>query len=206
VNGGAVPPDLVRGTPVPAPPLRLFVAVPFPAAVRDAVEAAAAPLRSVPGGHSLRWTDPSAWHLTLAFLGSTDPALVDRLVAALGAVAGGSRPFGARLREQAGRSRSGVLWVELVPSAELTALAAAVAGAVRAVGLPAEQRPYRPHLTFARARRGAPVPREVVGAYAGPAASWEVGGFVLLRSHLGGTGKGPRYVELAGFPLTAAGA
>lgn len=183
--------------------LRLFVAVPVPAQVRAAVAEAATALRSLGShdshGSSMRWTDPASWHVTVAFLGSTDADLVVPLTIALCEVASGCAPFSVRLRPMAGRSaRQGVLWVELEPSEPLEALAAAVRSALQTLGIKGEDRAFRPHLTLARSRGRAPIPRSLVDAYHGPPAGWTVGGLELMRSHLGRT---THYESVSAIPF-----
>jgi 2'-5' RNA ligase len=189
---------------VTAAVLRLFIAVAVPPAVQRAVAEAAAVLRAS-ARDDLRWTDPASWHLTVAFLGRTDAALVEPLTTALREVAASGAPFAVRLRREAGRpARGGVLWVELEPSQPFAELAAAVWAALRELGLPSQDlptqdRPFRPHLTLARARGRASVPRSLVDGYHGPAMTWTVAALELVRSHLGRTGS--RYETLATCPL-----
>ena len=182
--------------------MRLFVAVAVPEDVRAAVADAAAPLRPLAAklDVDVRWTDPAGWHLTVAFLGRTEAALVDPLVAALRGVAGDADPFDVRLRPEAGRNaRSGVLWVELEPCPPLAALAGSVRAALDRLGVrrdPAGQdRAYRPHLTLARARGRASIPRSLAAAYRGPSLGWTVGALELVRSRLGRVGA--RYETVA---------
>ena len=54
-----------------ARPLRLFVAVDVPDAVKEGLAASVAPFRDrIPGA---RWTGFNGWHVTVKFLGSTWP-------------------------------------------------------------------------------------------------------------------------------------
>lgn len=178
--------------------MRLFVAVAVPRAAREAVAAAAAPLRGM--GADVRWTDLAAWHLTVAFLGQMDPAMLNGLASALAEVAGRFTPFEVQLRPVAGRNaRSRVLWIELEPCEPLQAVAAAVGIALRGLGLCAEDQAFRPHLTLARAR--ASVPRSLADAYHGPPAAWTVMDLELVRSHLGRAGA--RYETVASFPFAS---
>jgi RNA 2',3'-cyclic 3'-phosphodiesterase len=180
--------------------VRLFVAVAVPLPVREALAAAVASLRSM--GSDLRWIDPADWHLTVAFLGQTDPAILSVLGSTLAEIATGFEVFDVQLRPVAERNaRSGMLWVELEPCEPLQALAAAVSVALRGLGLRAEERVFRPHVTLARARSHGSVPRSVAEAYHGPAAVWTVSGLELVHSHL--RRAGARYERVASFPFSA---
>ena len=57
-----------------AEPQRLFIAVSIPPAVADAVGAAIEPWRET--FPKARWVPRGNWHVTLAFLGATNPRLV----------------------------------------------------------------------------------------------------------------------------------
>lgn len=173
---------------------RLFVAVPLAPPVREAI-AAGLPA-SLPG----RRTASAGWHLTLRFLGDTEPARRDALIAALEAVRapafaltlGG---FGAFPRAE----RARVLWLGVREgAAPLLALQRRIEAAARAVGFPAERTPYTPHLTLARLQPPSSVAAWLARAptVTVPAA---VDAFVLLRSHLGAGP--PRYERLRTVPL-----
>jgi RNA 2',3'-cyclic 3'-phosphodiesterase len=179
---------------------RLFVGVPLAAEARAALDAH---LRGALGAGGLpgRVVPSANWHLTLRFLGSTEPGRGRALVDALRAV-GPSERFavtfgGAGAFPNA--CRAAVFWIGLEEGAEaLRALAAAAEGAARAAGFSPEPRPYRPHLTVARIRPPADVTRAVerVGC---TGVRMDVGEVVVFRSHLGG---GPaRYEAVERLPL-----
>jgi len=122
---------------------------------------------------------------------------------AAGTVVAGARPMTLRL---AGAGRFGpvrrpqVFWAGLdgdVPA--LVGLAAELATAARGLGLPVEDRPFRPHLTLGRwpPRRPADgtLPERLAG-YAGPA--WPVTEVRLMESHLG---KAARHEVLAAWGI-----
>src|SRR5213076_113464 len=73
-----------------AKPLRLFIAFDVPEDVRATLVGAIAPLKERLGG---RWTPPENWHLTLKFLGSTWPLLVEWVTETSRDVASAHRPF-----------------------------------------------------------------------------------------------------------------
>ena len=78
-----------------AKPLRLFAAVDVPVDVKDGLLEALAPFRDrIPGA---RWTQPSGWHVTLKFLGSTWPRLVDVVEEAVASAAAEGEAFESAL-------------------------------------------------------------------------------------------------------------
>jgi 2'-5' RNA ligase len=164
------------------------VAVTPPVAARDHLAAALAPLRDAPGAP--RWADPGRWHLTLLFLGAVPPALLPGLTAGVGASVAGTPPAVLRL---AGAGRFGprgrprVCWAGVDGEVSvLTALAGRLAAAARGLGLPVEDRPFRPHLTLGRwpPRRPADgdLPDRLAG-YRGP--DWPLAEVALVRSTAG---------------------
>ena len=67
--------------------MRLFVAITPPATALAGIDAAVAPLRAA--RPELTWSSPQSWHVTLAFLGEVDDAVVPRLAVRLERAAGG---------------------------------------------------------------------------------------------------------------------
>jgi 2'-5' RNA ligase len=153
----------------------------------------------------LRWTDPDGWHVTIAFLGATDPSVIPDLVNALGVVADGTDAFplptgglGAFPRPGAAQA---VWYGTSDPYHRLTDLAARVQAAVLPPGPPAR---FRPHLTLARSRvrRGEPL-GPWLATLEPPTGTLVVDALTLFRSQLG---RGPaRYEVLASLPLRGAG-
>ena len=159
-----------------------------PAGVVDLL--AALPRPTVPG---LRWTTPDQWHVTLRFLGA-----VDDVGAARSALAGVEiAPVVARLGPAVGRFDHRILHV---PVAGLEPLAAGVVAATADLGEEPEDRPFRAHITLARATRRAQVDlRPLAG---GPfEADWPVDSVCLVQSHL--SPKGARYETVAEFTRRA---
>ncbi len=98
------------------------------------------------------------------------------------------------------------------PDGELRGVQSRVARALAAIGayVP-EARPFRPHVTVCRVRRGARVDRRGLGELdPPPPLRFGGGAVVLMRSHLGGGGGGgggggARYEPLAEVPLAGTG-
>ncbi len=127
-----------------------------------------------PARPGLRWTPQDQWHVTLRFLGAVDPeALTD-------ALSGLSWPD--PVVAEAGPAPVALsrhVW--MLPVEGLAGLAGAVSAATRALEEP-ESRPFRGHLTLARARE----PKTLRGLPAPPLAwRWEVREVVAFRSELG---------------------
>ena len=164
---------------------RLFVAVWPPDGVLDQLAALQRP--SVTG---LRWTTRDQWHVTLRFLGA-----VDDVAGVESALAGVEvAPVVARLGPVVGRFDHRILHV---PVTNLERLAAAVVAATADLGEPPEDRPFRAHITLARATRRPGVDlRPLAGAPL--EAEWPVDSVCLVQSHL--SPKGARYETLASVP------
>jgi len=148
----------------PAPDsLRLFVALEFPTAARDALiafrDAAADPAVWRP-------VAPEAMHLTLAFLGrrpATDVATISAVLSAISPRAPRLALSGALLLPPRGAR---VLCASLDdPDGTLATLQARVSDGLQAAGVyTPEKRPFRAHATVARLRPRARAPRSVDAA------------------------------------------
>lgn len=189
------------------------MAVPLGAEARAAVRALVDGVAADPGvaaAGRLRWAVGENLHLTLRFLGATPPRRVPDVAAAASAAAATARPFTARLAGAGAfpsAARPRVVWLGLTAGApQLSALAARLGDELAGRGWPLEERPFRAHLTLARAD-GIPGAGRAVEALAAAAASldaaWTVDRLVVYRSVLG---RGPaQYAELATAPLGEAG-
>lgn len=182
---------------------RCFVAVPIGDALRRDLRDAVERWRARSDLAGLRWSDPANWHLTLAFIGPTDPASVEPLTQALAEVAGGHAPMrlatgGLGAFPSRGRARVG--WYGVGdPDRRLAALAREVAPAV---GLDPLAGRFRAHVTLARAH-DTPVDLRRWVEEPSPGGELAVDRLDLMRSHLG---RGPAHYEvLATVPLEGRG-
>jgi 2'-5' RNA ligase len=180
---------------------RLFVALELPGRVRE--QLASWRSEAVGDRDDLRLVAPASLHVTLAFLGSRDVSELDEIMAAVAGAAGGLSA--ARLR---------VAGVKPVPprrprlfafdledlDGQAAAVQAAVSDALAAGGyFKPERRPFWPHVTFARVRRG--VRRVAPISLPPPETVFTARQVTLYRSHL--SPRGARYealerVELGG--------
>ena len=182
-------------------PHRLFVAVPVPVETKAACRTLIEPIRTTPFGRYARWVHLDTLHITLRFLGDTDPGLVPAVSDAVAAALDGSGAFDVRLAGAGSFPPAGrkirALWLGIERGAdELSELAGALTTPLAALGWPAEARPFRPHLTVARtdatAIRDAALTAQALEV---AAETWSTGftatQVILFRSHLGGGP--PRY-------------
>ena len=191
--------SLVREAGAPPDGWRLFVAIDVGDAARGAIGAAQERCRWE--GFPLRLVDLAGAHLTLRFLGATDPVRVPALGAALRAVAAAHGPFALHTAAPGvfpSAARARVLWLGLAgPTGRLLALQRATEAALADCGVPREGRPFRPHLTIGRLAASAPTASQVVALLAAlpvAAAPLPVAAIHLLRSVLGPDGA--RYTTL----------
>lgn len=184
--------------------MRQFLALDLPQEMREAIAALQSDLKGECPGW--RWLPPRGIHLTLRFLGEVGQQRDRQAREAWSRAAAAIAPFRFRL-SGIGRFPSGgrprVLWVgvdETSGGGSLPELHRGLEQAAREVGFEPERRPFRPHLTVARAARsGRPVaPGEAVFESAIEIEAREV---VLFRSDL--EPAGARYTALAGFALAA---
>ena len=176
--------------------MRLFVAINFPAGVRDQIWGATSPLRS--SDLPVRWVGRDLIHLTLKFLGDVAPDRLRSVQDSLRVAVSGAKPFPLGVQGLGvfpNSRRPTVLWAgcELAPALEL--IQDSLERELDRIGFPIEGRPFRPHLTIGRVKHGVR-----------PATLAGLGGMLegidlhaealvtsvdLMESHLGRSG--PRY-------------
>ncbi len=186
---------------------RLFVAVPLSEPARLAVADVVERIRAgEPEGRGVRWVRLDGLHITLRFLGPTPEARAADVAAAVSATAAAIAPFAVRIAgadafPPTGRPRT--LWLDLDRGVEdLSALAARLDDALAGAGWERERRPFRAHLTLARAdgvRAGPATVAALREAASTLAIESPIDRIVLFES-ITGSGRA-RYVERAAADL-----
>ena len=128
--------------------MRLFIAISLPPEVVAALERLSHTLRSA--GDNLRWSTRDTWHITLQFLGETSIETYNCIVPHLGQIK--SPPVPVWLSGTGFFDRAGVFFADVNVSPELRNLEKQVLQATSQCGITAEDRPYHPHVTLARAK------------------------------------------------------
>lgn len=181
--------------------MRLFVGIGLPDSVLDALSALLQRLRPAA---PIKWSPVENLHITLKFIGEWPENRLQEMIAALRAVEPPAEKLEIEIR--------GLGWFPNphhprnfwagVHSAELPALAKETDRRAASLGVPAEQRPYSPHLTLARIKD--PVPLAPLRQAVANLDSVEFGRFTppefsLYHSKTGSSGS--VYTKLAEFSL-----
>jgi RNA 2',3'-cyclic 3'-phosphodiesterase len=133
-----------------AKPVRLFVALDIPDAIRTALTECTAPLAKL--CRSARWVRLEGAHVTLKFIGEVAAERAEAIRLALAEV----RPFApvdvcfAGLGFFPNAQRPRVLWAGIEAGPALSELAAAVDERLAPLGVARETREFRPHVMLAR--------------------------------------------------------
>uniref|UniRef100_A0AAU2JZ42 RNA 2',3'-cyclic phosphodiesterase n=1 Tax=Streptomyces sp. NBC_00049 TaxID=2903617 RepID=A0AAU2JZ42_9ACTN len=181
--------------------VRVFIALAPPDDAKDELAAALRP--AYDAYPRMRWNRIEDWHITLAFLGEIPVATVPLLQPPLAELAATRRPLTLALRG-GGHFDERVLWSGLDGDIDgLHLLATEVRAVVKECGVALEDRPLRPHLTLARARRDDRT--RAVQAAAGldgfAGRSWQAERLHLVGSNIG-RGPGPiHYRDIESWSL-----
>lgn len=131
--------------------LRAFVALMPDTASRDA-------LHALPVTRGARRTQLAQLHVTLAFIGAIERARCDALAARLPALAAGHalplQPV-ERIAWWPSLPRARLIVAELAPDPACAALNTGLSALLHELGVSADRRPFRPHVTLARLPRDA---------------------------------------------------
>lgn len=128
--------------------MRLFLGIPLEPEVVE--ELAVVTQRLHAFGGNIRWSAPDSWHVTLQFLGNTSPQQYASVVARLLELQ--FQPVPIALEELGFFDRAGIFFAAIHPAPELLSLQKRIAAFTAACGFAAEPRPFRPHITLARAK------------------------------------------------------
>ena len=184
--------------------IRTFVACELPREIRSDIGRLQEELRR----RRLRpkWVRPENLHLTLRFLGEVSVERIQPIAAAIENAARGFGPLSLSAKGIGvfpGVRRARVIWVGIGGQfLQLEKLQAAVADELDAAGFPADNRPYKGHLTIGRIKKGidARLLAESLTEFAEfETAAFTVDEVVLFRSRL--NPEGPVYTRLRTIKL-----
>lgn len=174
---------------------RLFVALRPPSEIRSSLLSA---MGGVPGA---RWQTDAQLHITLRFIGEVDGHAFEDIAIALSRVR--HPPVTLAIKGLGTFDKKGrvhTLWAGVTPADSVAELHRKVDRAIVQLGLEAESRAYKPHVTLARfGAQGGDV-SGFAAVHAGlSSAPFTVEAFGLYESRLGS--EGPSYECVAEYPL-----
>ena len=136
--------------------MRLFIGINPSDGVRDAISGFISTLESADHADhgKIRFTSPDNIHLTLKFLGETDPMRIPDIKDALSRIS--IEPFSLTVLGAGGfpsvSAGTRILWTGVKQSEALLRLAELTETALEQTGFQRETRPFAPHITIARTR------------------------------------------------------
>ena len=141
--------------------LRTFIAADIPPSIQKSIQLQINNLRKIIGDTSVRWVPVHNIHLTLKFLGDVSQTDVKKLTDILLTEGDSHSAFDIDINGPGSfpsSKRARVLLVRIQAPAELDALQRGIESACTGVGFRPETRPFSPHLTIGRVRRGVTSP------------------------------------------------
>ena len=182
--------------------MRVFIALDIADGIRQSITKYADRVRGL--APDARWARPESLHVTLKFIGEATDTRVQEIKNALSTVQ--AAPFAIKFQEVGffpNPKSPRVFWIGMSAGEALPQLAATVDAALVKVGIAAEEKAYRPHLTLARAASGPGAKHQLqplVHAEAPPQfGTMMAREFWLYRSEL--RRGGSRYTKLERFGL-----
>lgn len=186
--------------------MRLFIALPLSSEIEIYLDKLIETLKNnCDRSASVKWVKPGNIHLTVKFLGETDPCKVDGIIEALNLSVIGNLPINSainRIGAFPNLSRPRIIWAGLHGgNDELVELAAKVDSAVSRLGFQREERPFKAHLTLARVRDSRGIQRlaSFMKEFDLKPVDLCLDKLVLFESNL--TPRGPIYRRLHELPL-----
>jgi 2'-5' RNA ligase len=149
--------------------LRTFVALEMPLAIENQLSNVIRTLKDDLKEIPVRWVAVENIHLTLKFIGETSEESVQQVFSLVEQSAKTVNPFELQLKGFGvfpDTRRPLVLWVGVSAPENLATLQQKIESGLAHLGYAVEDRPFNPHLTIARVRRGtgAPDARRIMAA------------------------------------------
>ncbi|MBY6212150.1 RNA 2',3'-cyclic phosphodiesterase [Microbulbifer agarilyticus] len=195
----SAPQDNMPGGRQSEEPVRLFIGIAPDKNTQRFLDGICAAREQQGMPRKFRWTSHTNRHLTLAFLGDTDPAHLDTIEIRLKDIAQHTAPLDGRIvsTHPFPKARARLFAAELLPSQRLLELHQACQALMRAIGKAPEKKTFRPHFTLARSPGGfcslLPVPTDFI---------CHLNNITLYHSLLAPGGS--QYQPLLTLPLTGA--
>ncbi|OFZ03084.1 MAG: 2'-5' RNA ligase [Bdellovibrionales bacterium GWC1_52_8] len=191
---------------MPVASLRLFVAVDLSNEVRDEIEKLSREVELALHSRNIRWVPSDKFHLTLKFIGTTAPDLLEPISKKIESITKDRTEFLMNVQGMGvfpGPARARILWVGIENREhQLSDVAGALDRELVELGIAPEARPYVPHLTIAKFQNPAHVDRMIEPYLQRQMGTVSVDRLRLYQSRL--EGKGSVYELLREFHFVPA--
>jgi 2'-5' RNA ligase len=135
------------------PTIRVFIALPTPSDIRREITSIQAQL--IKSGAEVKWDTPEKFHITLKFLGDTEPALISSIARELQNSIGSFPSFDLSYFSLGGFpnvTRPRVVWVGTQENEHIVHLQEHVERVCTSFGFAKEDRPFHAHITLGRVK------------------------------------------------------
>jgi RNA 2',3'-cyclic 3'-phosphodiesterase len=179
--------------------VRLFVAIDLPHDIRERMRGPQEHLKK--SSARLNPVDPALIHITLKFIGEVNADAVAAVISALSSVT--FSPYDLQITGIGANNprQPRVIWCEIADGGGSARLHALVEEALLPLGIPRDDRPFRPHATLARVKQPDPsLPGWIRTIPPGDFGMCTVKEFRLKKSTL--TPRGPVYETLLEVPAS----
>lgn len=134
--------------------MRIFIGIKFGDKTREEIEKALKPFKKI--ASPIKWVKTGNIHLTLKFIGEVPPEKVTRIEESLSESKFNVGDFDLKIAGfgKFGRgSELNILWMGIEKNEKLEEIYRRIEDALRAIGIPKEKRPFKPHLTVGRNKK-----------------------------------------------------
>jgi len=136
--------------------VRLFIAVPVPKAIKENISKLQADLKELISGKKIRWVNPENIHLTLKFLGETDPSKIEKIKKIIAESIEKLSEFDVSIAAGGvfpSKSRPRVLWVGCIDKNEnIINIKNKLDKKLKPLGYEIEKKKFTAHLTLGRVK------------------------------------------------------
>lgn len=188
--------------------IRAFIAIELPLEIHSQLENVVKRLKAA-RAVSVRWVASGNIHLTLKFLGDTEPANLKQLSVLLSEVASRYNPMTLVINGLGAfpnNKRPRVIWIGVEIPTQMKDLRWDIEGAAERIACPPEGRDFSPHLTLGRVQKNATrentenISAALAAITVGELGRFQSTGFTLFRSDLRPSGS--IYTPLEYFQFT----
>jgi 2'-5' RNA ligase len=172
--------------------MRLFIAIELPESTAAALHTYSLALAQQVPPRAVKWVDAANMHLTLVFLGETEPEKVRLVQAVMNVAAASHSPFSLKptvLGCFPNASRPRTIWAGLAGEVKVAqSLKKTLDAGLEPLGWEPEKRPFAPHLTLGRVKDEGRGRVSLNWGQPVPAQPFSVNAIHLIESQLRPTG------------------